>query len=103
MAAVSTTIRLLTEPTERSTGWQAKAECRRPEYPEDLWFPTGTAGPALEQAAQAKAVCLSCPVLATCRSWALDVLEYGVAGGLDEEERRAVRRARAASRAEVSA
>jgi WhiB family redox-sensing transcriptional regulator len=45
------------------------------------------------QAEQAKAVCRRCPVIAACRSWAMDTnQESGVWGGLGEEERRALKR-----------
>ncbi len=103
MPAAHTTIRLLAKPDPSTDGWQARAECRKPRYPDDLFFPVGTSGPALDQVAAAKAVCQSCPVMAACRTWALEVLEYGVAGGLDEYERRGVRRDRAAARKAVSA
>ncbi len=102
MPAVHTTIRLLTEPTQRSTGWQVNALCRT-DAPAELFFPVGTSGPAVAQAEAAKAVCRRCPVREECLSWALDVLEFGVAGGLDEEERRVVRRQRAANRNAVTA
>ncbi|OKJ52494.1 transcriptional regulator [Streptomyces sp. CB02009] len=45
----------------------------------------------------AKATCAGCPVRQACMNWALDNgEEYGVWGGLDERERRALRRARTA-------
>jgi hypothetical protein len=34
----------------------------------ELWFPCGTTGTAKVQAAQAKAICVRCPVLAACRA-----------------------------------
>lgn len=101
MPAVHTTIRLLTAPDPSTTGWQERAECRKPAYSPELWFAVGTSGPALDQTAEAKTICGHCPVVTSCRAWALDVLEYGVAGGLDETERREVRRARAAAREAV--
>jgi len=63
----------------------------RDEDPE-LFHPVGTSGPALIQIEQAKAVCRRCPVTDQCLEWALGHMEYGVAGGLSEEERRAVKR-----------
>jgi WhiB family redox-sensing transcriptional regulator len=72
-------------------GWRAHAACRH-EDPE-LFFPVGVAGAALPQIAAAKAVCAGCPVGEACRDFALTTnQEYGVWGGLDEEERREERR-----------
>lgn len=99
----STTFTLLRPHDGGDTRWQADAECRRDEHPSELWFPIGTAGRAMEQAAEAKAVCRRCPAMDACREWALNVLEFGVAGGLDENERRAERRRRAAARKAVTA
>ncbi len=103
MPAVHTTIRLLTPPDPSTDDWQARAECRKPRYSPELWFPTGTSGPALDQVAAAKAVCRTCPVIAACRAWGLEVMEFGVVGGLDETERRLVRHERAAARKSVTA
>ena len=77
--------------------WRARAACRVVDP--ELFFPVGTSGPALTQLAEAKAVCASCPVTADCLAWALDTAqEYGVWGGLDENDRRALRRQRPLSR-----
>lgn len=71
--------------------WRRWAACRG-EDPE-LFFPIGTAGPALRQAAEAKAVCGQCTVALSCLAWALsNGQDSGIWGGLDEEERRALRR-----------
>jgi WhiB family transcriptional regulator, redox-sensing transcriptional regulator len=49
--------------------------------------------------AQAKAICAGCPVRAACLDWALETGQaFGVWGGADEDERRAMRR-RSARRA----
>lgn len=67
------------------------AACRA-EDP-DLFFPIGSTGPALVQTEDAKAVCRSCPVRQECLRWALDNgQDAGVWGGLDETERRALKR-----------
>lgn len=72
--------------------WRHDAACRD-EDPE-LFFPIGTTGPALTQAADAKAVCRRCPVSGECLAFALDYgLGHGVWGGMDEGERRTLRRA----------
>jgi WhiB family transcriptional regulator, redox-sensing transcriptional regulator len=61
----------------------------------ELFFPIGTSPPAEEQTARAKAVCGSCRVRAECLEWSLATYQdAGVWGGLDEEERRQIRRAR---------
>lgn len=92
-------------PYEYAWDWQLEAACR--EADSQIFFhPSGERGArhhAREQAA--KQVCARCPVLLTCRSYALDTQEpYGVWGGLSEEERqvqtaRARRRGRTSERA----
>ena len=79
-------------------GWRARAACRG-EDPE-LFFPVGATGPALAQIAQAKRVCARCPVREACLSFALGTgQDYGIWGGLTEDERRNLRRRqRAAAR-----
>jgi WhiB family transcriptional regulator, redox-sensing transcriptional regulator len=77
---------------DRLPAWRAKAACLD-EDPE-LFFPTGTTGPALEQIERAKAVCRRCPVINQCLDWALTTgQDAGVWGGKSEDERRALRRA----------
>jgi WhiB family redox-sensing transcriptional regulator len=73
--------------------WVQRARCRD-EDPE-LFFPIGSTGPAALQVEAAKAVCHLCPVRSDCLEWSLATAQdSGVWGGLSEEERRAVRRAR---------
>jgi WhiB family transcriptional regulator, redox-sensing transcriptional regulator len=73
--------------------WQDMAACRDAEP--DLFFPVGTAGPALLQIEAARCVCRACPVRAPCLAWALDQgVGAGVWGGATEDERRALRSAR---------
>lgn len=70
----------------------------------ELFFPVGTAGPALQQIAEAKAICRRCPVLQACRAEALarpGAFTHGVVGGLSEDERNALVRRRAARRAGI--
>lgn len=74
--------------------WRHRAACRD-EYPE-LFFPASS--PASQrytvEVAEAKAVCRRCPVASECLSHALATRsDEGVFGGLDAEERRALRRA----------
>ena len=70
----------------------------RDEDPE-LFFVTGPGQASAHQLEAAKAVCRRCPVAAACGEWALSTgQDFGVWGGLSEDERRAVRRARTARR-----
>ncbi|MFG2046172.1 WhiB family transcriptional regulator [Micromonospora sp. NPDC048935] len=75
---------------ERGGDWRHASACRD-EDPE-LFHPVGTSGPALLQVEQARAVCHRCPVRDQCLTWALDHMEFGVAGGLSEDERRTLKR-----------
>jgi len=71
--------------------WQSVAACR--DADPDLFFPGGTAGPALRQSDEAKRICRACPAQARCLAWALDRgVGSGVWGGTTEDERRAIRR-----------
>ncbi|MGH8909348.1 MAG: WhiB family transcriptional regulator [Egibacteraceae bacterium] len=81
------------------TDWRPKAACL--DINTELFFPVGSTGvAALDQAERAKQVCAICPVKAICLQWALTTRQhYGVWGGLDEQERRNLRRARARQRA----
>ena len=73
--------------------WVHRARCKD-EDPE-LFFPIGTTGPAAIQAQRAKSICSRCQVRSECLEWAMATgQEAGVWGGLAEEERRALRRAR---------
>jgi len=84
------------------TDFRHRAVCRD-EDPE-LFFPVGTSGPAVEQEAEAKAVCHRCPVAAECLAFALETgQDHGVFGGMSETERRQLRRRRSRSALEVSA
>jgi WhiB family redox-sensing transcriptional regulator len=71
--------------------WRHRAICRHVDP--ELFFPIGTTGPAAVQVEEAKAVCRRCPVVNDCLQWALSSgQDAGVWGGLDEDERRALRR-----------
>jgi WhiB family redox-sensing transcriptional regulator len=75
------------------TDWRDGAACRHRDP--ELFFPEGTAGPALRQADQAKRVCQSCPVRTPCLDFALrHGLGFGIWGGVTGEERRVLRGAR---------
>lgn len=67
-----------------------RAACRDADL--ELFFPEGTSGRALEEAARAKLVCSGCPVRARCLDWALaHGASFGIWGGRTEQERRAQR------------
>jgi len=70
--------------------WQARGNCRNVD-PETMFPETGD----LIGRTQAKATCRGCKVLVDCLEWALEAnVEHGVWGGLDEDERRKLRRSR---------
>lgn len=76
---------------EHGDDWRTRSACR--DEDPDLFFPVGTAGPALLQTEQAKAVCRRCDVIDECFQWAVDGgVDDGVWGGMSEEERRDVKR-----------
>src|SRR5450759_2731535 len=84
--------------------WRDSAACL--DVAPELFFPVGTAYPALLQIAEAKKVCGRCPVIETCLQWATEAhQDSGVWGGLSSDERRTLKRrkARAASLAAASA
>ncbi|MER7167247.1 WhiB family transcriptional regulator [Micromonospora sp. NPDC000207] len=77
--------------TDHGDRWRDRGVCRDDDP--ELHFPIGTSGPALLQTEQAKANCRRCPVIDQCLQWALGSnTEYGVWGGMTEDERRAVKR-----------
>jgi WhiB family redox-sensing transcriptional regulator len=77
--------------------WRRDAACTS-HHPE-LFFPSGTAGPALAQQDQARQICRSCPVRLVCLEWAIDVgADHGIWGGLTEQERQSLRRRRRSGR-----
>jgi WhiB family redox-sensing transcriptional regulator len=71
--------------------WRRDAICR--DTDPDLFFPVGTTGNALVQIDRAKEVCGQCPVKVDCLDYALETnQDSGIWGGLDEEQRRTIRR-----------
>jgi WhiB family transcriptional regulator, redox-sensing transcriptional regulator len=84
-------------PTERRitmaifVDWRDEAACRGTDA--ELFFPVGTAGPALRQIDEAKRICRTCLAQTACLAWAVDHgIAYGVWGGTTGDERRAMRR-----------
>ena len=76
--------------TERRE-WRSRAACLGVDP--ELFFPAAETGPVYDaQVSAAKAVCRPCPVRAECLAEALTRIPYGIAGGLTEDERRALGR-----------
>ncbi|MGV9002096.1 MAG: WhiB family transcriptional regulator [Candidatus Saccharimonadaceae bacterium] len=76
---------------ESGADWRNRAACLT-EDPE-LFFPIGNKGVALLQIEQAKKICSQCKVIEQCLQQALGNGEdFGVWGGLSEDERRAINR-----------
>lgn len=93
-----TTSRTIPLTLERDE-WRSYSACR--DTDPNLFFPVGTTGPALEQIANAKAVCRTCEVQSLCLEYAISTnQDSGVWGGTSEEERRQMRRARKAQLAQ---
>ncbi|WP_034268158.1 WhiB family transcriptional regulator [Haloechinothrix halophila] len=66
--------------------WRHRAACRD-EDPE-VFFPVTDMGPGAKQVDEAKSVCARCPVREQCLRFALDNgLNYGIFGGMTEQER----------------
>lgn len=77
--------------------WREQAACLNADP--ELFFPVGNTGPALDQIERAKAVCASCSVTEMCLQYAMDTnQDYGVWGGLNEDERRTLKRRAARAR-----
>ena len=75
--------------------WRDHALCRHTDP--ELFFPVGTTGMALLQIDRAKQVCGECTVRLECLEFSLTTnQDSGIWGGLSEEERRVIRRERAA-------
>lgn len=75
------------------TSWRQSAACRG--HDPELFFPIGKTGLALAETQRAKALCAGCPVRPSCLAFALETRqEYGIWGGYDEDERRALYRQR---------
>ena len=82
-----------------STGdWRDDAACR--DEPLELFFPAGFSPAVRSRSMQAKSICWACPSRSACLEFAVATFQdHGIWGGLDEEERRALRRRRRARQA----
>ena len=82
---------------EPENDWRPEAACRGLDP--ELFFSSDeivNRQERLEREAEAKAVCTRCTVRSECLSYALDASErYGIWGGLNPQERRALGRSRA--------
>ncbi|QDN57350.1 WhiB family transcriptional regulator [Streptomyces sp. S1D4-20] len=77
--------------TTTQKNWRHQAACLTKDP--ELWFPAGDSGPYLHTIEQAKAICAACPVTAACLQYALtEGIDSGIFGGLNEKERRSIRR-----------
>lgn len=87
---------------EPENDWRPEAACRGIDP--ELFFSSDEIVNRQERAereAEAKAVCTRCTVRSECLSYALDAGErYGIWGGLNSQERRALGRSRAGEAAE---
>jgi len=74
-----------------SIDWRINAACR--DTDPTLFFPVGTTGPAVDQIANAKEVCIGCLASSDCLEFAIATKQdTGVWGGTTEDERRGIRR-----------
>jgi WhiB family transcriptional regulator, redox-sensing transcriptional regulator len=79
--------------------WRLAGACSGSGDPQ-LWYPEGDGPQFTRQIQRAKLACAGCPVRPECRAHAFEVNEeHGIWGGLTEQERRSIRRARATARA----
>ena len=61
----------------------------------DFWFPKNeTAGSNTTEVALAKSICRRCPHQEECAEWGIQKEDFGIWGGLNEGQRRLVRRKR---------
>jgi len=86
------------DTSEPGTDWRINAACR--DTDPTLFFPVGTTGPAVDQIANAKEVCIGCLCKNDCLQFAIATnQDTGVWGGTTEDERRSIRRRLRAQRA----
>ena len=65
--------------------WMREAACI--DTPTEMFFP----GPGKDKTKPARAMCAGCPVRLTCLDYAQrNKIEYGIYGGLNETERKAL-------------
>jgi WhiB family transcriptional regulator, redox-sensing transcriptional regulator len=73
-------------PLLEEWNWQHQAKCQR--YPIEVFYPEGRGQRLRRMELQAKRICSNCPVLTSCRDYALRAPEaYGIWGALTPRER----------------
>ena len=73
--------------------WRLRASCRT--EPTESFFPEREGGRGTQLAAEAQAVCHTCPVRQQCLDYALsDAAIFGIWGGTTDQDRRRIRRER---------
>lgn len=78
--------------TRRKADWRDQAACR--EEDAEMFFASELTAAGKQDVEQAKAVCRRCPSAIDCLGFALDErIDYGIFGGLNEQERASLRRA----------
>lgn len=79
----------------RNYDWQEKSACRGMDI-EIFFLPYNARNEEKRQRVEeAKKICRTCPVISECLEYALDIgEEYGVYGGMSEDERRVILRRR---------
>jgi WhiB family transcriptional regulator, redox-sensing transcriptional regulator len=81
----------MTIMTGHVPNWRASGACLHADP--DLFFPISSAGRALSQIAEAKAICARCPVVRECLEFAqANAPIHGIWGGTTPEERQQARR-----------
>lgn len=97
MTQYGTTTHRYAPDTDRGVDWRDLGLCRNSDEP-NLWHAVGRDAQAQADTEFAKEICGRCPSLLPCRQWAIDRGEEGVWGGLDDDERRAIKRREARAR-----
>ena len=78
--------RNLPRPLIQEWSWQFQGECK--DYPIEVFFPDGRGRRLQTLEDAAKRICRKCPVLTSCRDYALRAPEaYGIWGALTSRER----------------
>ena len=67
--------------------WMRDANCAGTKTP-DWWFPEKGGNTAVKETVRALAICEACAVKPECLAFALEGKEYGIWGGLTEQERK---------------
>lgn len=76
------------------TSWRSRSACRDTEDPDVFFAPDGEHHGKTRDAREyrAKKICGPCPVSGNCLAFALATDERGIWGGLNDDQRRSVKR-----------